>query len=103
MIHGVFKFFSPNLGVRYPFKFEKLAKVVVLIWPDSDMARLTFFPCEITQKLLFLVWGFHILATRKNVFVALGGGPNGPLGAFWLVLRQKMPILGQICIKIKIF
>ena len=29
MIHGVFKFFSPNLGVRYPFKFEKLAKVVV--------------------------------------------------------------------------
>ena len=83
MIHGVFKLFSPNLGVRGPFKFEKLSKVVVLIWPG--MARLTFFPCEITQKLFFLVWGFHILAAGKKYFCHPGGSqwaPGGLLARF---------------------
>ena len=33
----------------------------------------TFFLWEITQKFFFLAWGFHILATRKNIFCHPGG------------------------------
>ena len=75
-----FQIFSPNLGVRYPFKFEKLAKVVVLIWPDSDMARLTFFPCEITQKKLFSSTEFSYPGNSKK---------NCHPVAFCFVLGQK--------------
>ena len=45
----------------------------------------TFFLWEITQKFFFLAWGFHILATRKNIFCHPGGSqwaPGGLLARF---------------------
>ena len=39
-----------------------------------DMVTPTFFLWEITQKFFFLAYGFHILATQKNIF----HGPGGP-------------------------
>ena len=44
------------------------------------MVWLTFFLLEITQKIFFLSWGFHILATQKNNFYGLGGFQWGPGG-----------------------
>ena len=38
-----------------------------------DMVSPTFFLWEIIQKFFFLAWGFHILATRKNIFCHPGG------------------------------
>ena len=55
------------------------------------------------SKILFPSIGFPYPVNSKKQFSSSWGGPNGPLGAFWLVLGQKMPILGQICKKIKIF
>ena len=73
------KVWHDDLGLHF-FKIQNGSQA-------PDMVRLTFFLWEITQKFFFLAWGFHILATRKNIF-RHPGGPNGPLGAFWLVLNK---------------
>ena len=90
------KFTTQKNGESRFFAFSKWLHQV------PGMVRLTFLLWEIIQKFVFLSWGFHILAPRKNIFVILGG-PNGPLGAFSLVFGQKMPISGEICKEIKIF
>ena len=49
-------------------------------WPKGKYGRQihglviqTFFLWEINRKFFFLAWGFHILATRKNIFCHPGG------------------------------
>ena len=50
-----------------------------------DMFTPIFFLWEITKKFFYLAYGFHILQLKKIMFMVLGG-PNGALGAFWLIL-----------------
>ena len=58
-----------------------------------DMVTPTFFLWEITQKFFFLTYGFHILATQKNIF----HGPGGLLahfratkkGYFWPIFHKN--------------
>ena len=67
-----------------------------------DMVSPTFFLWEIIQKFFFLAWGFHILATLKNIFCHPGGSQWVP-GGFWLVSGLKRAISAQMSIKIKVY
>ena len=66
------------------------------------MFRLTFFLWEIIQKFFFLAWGFHILATLKNIFCHPGGSQWVPVGLL-ACFRAKRAILAQMSIKIKVY
>ena len=46
--------------------------------------------------MVFISWQL-----KKTIFMVLGG-PNGALGAFWLILGLKRAIFGQFSIKIKV-
>ena len=62
-----------------------------------------FFPMRVHSKKIFLAWGYHILATRKNNFHGSGGSqrvPGGLLGHFmakksyfFLLIYNKIPFL----------
>ena len=68
-----------------------------------DMVSPTFFLWEIIQKFFFLAWGFHILATRKNIFCHPGGSQWAPGGLlarfraknayFWTNLQKNQNFL----------
>ena len=55
-----------------------------MVW----FGQATFFICEIIQKFFFLAYGFHILATQKNIFHGPGGSQRGP-GGLLAHLRAK--------------
>ena len=87
-LHGYLWFLLPNL-MEKKNPWLVLPKKVSLDGGRShfkmaaeapDMVSPTFFLWEIIQKFFFLAWGFHILATRKNIFCHPGGSQWVPVG-----------------------
>ena len=62
----------------------------------------TYFPMRDNSKILFSNMWFSYPGTSKNFFHGLVG-PDGTLGAFWLILGLKTAILTNFPKKFHVF
>ena len=66
------------------------------IWPPEPWySHTNFFSMGDNSKILFPSIGFPYPGSSQKQFLLSWGGPNGSLGAFWLILGQKVLFLSN--------
>ena len=80
----------------------EIKKIAILQGP-STFGSNNFFSMGDYSKIIFSVKGFSYIGKSKKIIFMVIWGPNGSLGAFWLILGLKGAIFEQFSKKIYFF